>query len=101
MNIPMILISKYPDSEWSLDGEEYSGLNWISDTEKPTEEELIDLWPEVNFENEYKKIELKRFEQYRLTSDPIFFKWQRGDATENDWLQSIDEIKLANPYPTR
>jgi hypothetical protein len=50
MDIVKILVSKYPGSEWTLVGEDYSGLEWLSDTTKPTEEELADLWPEVQAE---------------------------------------------------
>ena len=54
MNIEMILITKYPGSEWTLNGDDYSGLTWLSDSPKPTEEELTDLWPEVEAELEAK-----------------------------------------------
>ena len=47
MNIAAILINKFPDSEWSLDGDSYEGLVWESESTPPTEKELSDLWPEV------------------------------------------------------
>ena len=31
--------------EWSLNGDTYHGLTWLSDTPKPTEQELIDAYP--------------------------------------------------------
>jgi hypothetical protein len=34
-----------------------------------------------------------RSEAYRNESDPIFFKWQRGEATEQQWLAKVAEIK--------
>jgi hypothetical protein len=40
-----ILTINYVGSEWSLTGTEYSGLTWLSDTPKPTQEELDALWP--------------------------------------------------------
>ena len=36
---------------------------------------------------------------YRDEADPIFFKWQRSEATEQEWLDKIEEIKLRYPYP--
>lgn len=36
---------------------------------------------------------------YRAEADPLFFKWQRGEATEQEWLDKIEEIKLRYPYP--
>lgn len=38
-----------------------------------------------------------RSRAYRNESDPIFFKWQRGEATEQEWLDKIAEIKAAYP----
>ena len=42
-----ILLSKYPQSEWSLNGNNYEGLTWLSDTKKPTKAQLDALWNEV------------------------------------------------------
>ena len=54
MDIPAILISKYSGSEWTLNGEDYEGLTWLSDSTKPTKQELTDLWSEVQAELEAK-----------------------------------------------
>jgi hypothetical protein len=40
--------------------------------------------------------ELRKF-AYREESDPLFFKWQRGEATKEEWQTKIVEIK--NRYP--
>ena len=50
MDIGTILELKYPGSEWTLDGDSYEGLTWLSDSPKPTQEELEDLWDEVKAE---------------------------------------------------
>ena len=50
MDITIILRQKYPDSEWSLDGDLYEGLTWLSNTPKPTKKQLEDLWPTVQAE---------------------------------------------------
>lgn len=34
---------------------------------------------------------------YQAESDPLFFKWQRGEATEQEWLNKIEEIKSRYP----
>jgi hypothetical protein len=36
---------------------------------------------------------------YRNEADPIFFQYQRGEATEQDWLDKIEEIRARYPYP--
>lgn len=42
-----ILLYKYPNDEWTLNGDDYEGLTWLSDTPKPTKSTLDALWPEV------------------------------------------------------
>lgn len=42
-----VLTAKYPDSSWTLNGDTYDGLTWLSDTPKPTQQELDDAWPAV------------------------------------------------------
>lgn len=37
--------------------------------------------------------EQQRLDAYRNEADPLFFKWQRGEATEQEWLNKIQEIK--------
>lgn len=34
---------------------------------------------------------------YRLESDPLFFKFQRGEASEEEWISKIEEIKQRYP----
>jgi|DEB0MinimDraft_10_1074344.scaffolds.fasta_scaffold04554_6 hypothetical protein len=55
VDYPTILTRKYPGQEWVLNGDEYAGLNWISDTPKPSQEELDGLWDEVVAEIEAEK----------------------------------------------
>ena len=50
MNYAIILTNKYKGSEWTLDGDSYEGLTWLSKTPKPSQEELDDLWDEVQTE---------------------------------------------------
>jgi hypothetical protein len=47
IDIAAILSNKFVGSEWTLSGENYEGLTWLSETEKPTLEELENLWDEV------------------------------------------------------
>lgn len=35
-----VLTIKYPNAEWSLNGDDYEGLTWLSETQKPTKAEL-------------------------------------------------------------
>lgn len=46
----LILSRKYAGQEWILDGDDYSGLTWLSDTAKPTKTTLDNLWSKVQAE---------------------------------------------------
>jgi hypothetical protein len=39
-----ILSVNYPTAQWTLNGDSYDGLTWLSDTPKPTQAELDVLW---------------------------------------------------------
>jgi hypothetical protein len=45
-----ILTLKYEGSEWTLNGDDYSGLIWHSDSPKPTKATLDNLWETVQAE---------------------------------------------------
>ena len=99
MDIPTILSAKYAGTEWTLNGDDYAGLTWLSEGEPPTEAELEKLWPEVEYEVAMERVERARAIAYRETSDPIFFEYQRGDKTEAEWLAAVQAVKDAHPYP--
>ena len=50
MDIAQVLTRKYSGAEWTLNGDAYEGLTWLSDSPMPTEQELADLWPVVQEE---------------------------------------------------
>jgi hypothetical protein len=99
MDIAQILSRKYAGTEWTLDGDDYTGLTWLSDSPKPTEKALEALWPQVQYEVAMEQVERARAQAYRETSDPIFFEYQRGDKTEAEWLAAVQAVKDAHPYP--
>ena len=41
--------------------------------------------------------ERQRKAAYATESDPLFFKWQAGEATEAEWTAKRDEIKQRYP----
>jgi len=99
MDIAKILSKRYPDAQWTLDGDSYSGLTWLSDGDAPTLAELEAVWAQVEYEVAYDAVQAKRQTAYRAESDSIFFDYQRGDATEQEWLDAVQAVKDAHPYP--
>lgn len=50
-----ILERRFFGSEWTLNGNDYEGLTWLSDTPKPTKSKLDSLWDKVVAEIEAEK----------------------------------------------
>ena len=99
INYVTILATNYPNSQWTLTGDTYDGLTWLDDTPQPTQAELDAAWPQVDYANQCATVEAARLAAYEQTSDPLYFKWQRGDATEAEWLAAVAQVKADNPYP--
>jgi hypothetical protein len=55
MDISIILEKNYSDSQWVLIGNSFSGLEWLDDSEKPTEAELELQWAELESKEEEAK----------------------------------------------
>ena len=47
MDLALILKKKYNNHIWTIDGNFYAGLVWLSNTTKPSEEELLSHWDSV------------------------------------------------------
>ena len=99
MDISLVLTKRYPDAEWTLDGDSYSGLTWLSESPKPSEEDLRSEWAQVEYEVAYDAVQKARQAAYQSESDPVFFDYQRGEVTEQDWLDAVQAVKDAHPYP--
>jgi hypothetical protein len=78
-----------PPADWAANKYCFDGTNWA----------LNPLWVDQNAEKR-KQQEAARAEAYRTESDPIFFMSQRGEATMEEWVTKVAEIKARYPYPT-
>lgn len=93
-----ILEELRPGAEWTLLGEEYTGLTWLdAEQTKPTEEEIADLREAIETAIETERVDNLRREAYQLRADPLFFKWQRGEATQQEWQAEVSAIREEFP----
>jgi len=44
--------------------------------------------------------EAKRQAAFVSETDPLFFQWQAGESTEEEWLAKRQEVRDRYPYPT-
>lgn len=98
MDIGLVLSKIRPNSSWSISENDYDTLSWLDKTPKPSLKEIEEAWKEFYQEKVKKEQEQLRQEAYRNESDPIFFKYQRGEAEKQEWLDKIQEIKDRYPY---
>tara|TARA_B110000285_G_C14752940_1_gene436041 strand:+ start:153 stop:461 length:309 start_codon:yes stop_codon:yes gene_type:complete len=91
------IISLHPEAKWSLDGNDYAGLQWLSeDITKPTEEELTNEQARLEAEataNAYKE---KRVAEYPSIGDQLDALFHAGVFPE-DMTTQIQTVK--NKYP--
>jgi len=62
----------------------------------PTEAELVAAFPNYLVKKEEVRLAdniILRSEAYKIESDSIFFQWQRGEKTQQEWLDKVAEIK--------
>ena len=102
IGIPDALQALRPGAEWVLRGNEYSGLEWLDQVQqKPTEQEVNDEIARLTAELPNKIAKENRAAAYKLEADPLFFKAQRGEATQQEWLDKVAEIQQRYPYEVK
>ena len=67
----------------------------------PEQEAEREAWAAEAYQREYDAVTEARQQQYAKLSDPIFMQYQRGEATEQEWLDAVQAVKDANPYPVK
>ena len=92
------LIALRPRAEWSLDGEDYSGLTWLDKNQtKPTEEEIEAKLAELQYQEEVNVYQEKRKLEYPNWEDQLDQIYHGGvDA----WKVDIKAIKDKYPKQT-
>jgi len=60
-----------------------------------------EAWEAGSYQRQYDAVTTARQSQYALVSDPIFMQYQRGEATEQEWLDAVQAVKDTNPYPVK
>jgi len=96
------LASLHPGVWWNWKdpsaGEIYENVQVLDDTKTlPSKEECEQGIIALQAEWDARAIKLKRQSAYQTESDPLFFKYQRGEATEQEWLEKVAEIKARFP----
>lgn len=95
MDIVNAIVSLRPNAQWNLNGDEYSGLEWLDQNQtKPTEEELQVELTRLREEYDTKEYQRNRAKEYPSFADQFDLLYHGGYDV---WKQTIDAIK--DKYP--
>ena len=101
-NLNNYLASLHPGVWWNWKdpsaGETYENVQVLDKSKKlPSKSECEKGIIALQAEWDARAIDQQRQSAYQTESDPLFFKYQRGEATEQDWLDKVAEIKARFP----
>lgn len=71
----------------------YTGEAWVV-----VDEDSVARYRQMVQEKKHAEISEARRAAYAKEADPIFFKYQRGEATKDAWLEKISEIRRKFPF---
>ena len=89
------LQSLRPGAEWVLRGEE---LEWLDNEQtQPTDAEIEAEVARLTALEPIRIAEASRKAAYIAEADPLFFKWQAGEGTQEEWQAKREEIRQRYP----
>ena len=107
IDYPFILAKYYPNTQWTLNGDDYKNIIWLDETTKPSEEELQLHYQEYLIERERTKYRDERKSAYNERGADILSVVEalRESIIENrsEKLQAIqgiiEQVKIEFPKP--
>lgn len=77
----------------------WDGSQWIFEDIPEPETEPEPEEPELTPEQQLEEVRSNRQYAFQQEADPLFFKWQAGEGTEQEWQSKREEIRERYPYP--
>lgn len=91
------LVSLRPGATWTLNGENYQGLEWLDKTQtKPTLEECQAEMARLKADYDSKQYQRDRKSEYPTIADQLDTLYHQG---YDGWRAEIDAIKTKYPKP--
>jgi hypothetical protein len=73
-------------------------VEWHDGRPQPTWADIEAARPAADVAQANATARNNRHKAFIVEADPIYFAWQRGEATEEDWLTKCAEIRGRYPY---
>ena len=86
---------------YAIGGEPAEIILWQNDKPQPSLKEISAASKDGAYLRELDAVKQARHSAYSAPggSDAVFLKYQRGEATKQEWLDAVKAINDANPYP--
>lgn len=81
------------------DPDVYESYIWVGPGDQPSKAECDAIIPTIQAEESLNAAKRARQGAYQAEADPLYFGWQRGENTEQQWLDKVAEIRARYPYP--
>jgi hypothetical protein len=78
-----------------MDGTVWTGT--ADDPQYPDPKPINKEYDRLLVEYEKSLSDARKRAAYERESDPIFFKWQRGEASEQDWRDAVAKVQASFP----
>jgi hypothetical protein len=97
MDYGNVLSREYPGRQFAV-GETYESIRSLDGGPVPSQAELEAAWPAVRDAMADEQARAARQADFIAEADPLFMKWQAGEATQDEWLAKRAEIRARHPY---
>jgi len=90
-----------PGSQWVLNGDKYSGLQWMDKNDPPTEQELLDKVAELDAAEPMKMLRFERDKKIAEVDWMVIRSVSTGIALSQEWkdyMQALRDLpETSNP----
>jgi len=94
------VVTLRPGAEWSMNDDDVEGIIWHTQGVEPlTSAEVAAEVARLEAIEAAEQPRRERRAAFQAESDPLFFEWQRGEGTEQAWLDKVAEIRARYPDP--
>ena len=96
--IDKALMSLRPNSQWSIFGETYEGIEWLDQVQtKPTKDEVMSEVARLQAEYELNKYQRDRAKEYPSVKEQLDMQYWDSVNGTTVWQDTINAIKAKYP----
>lgn len=87
------LVALRPGAQWSLNGDSYSGLNWMDASPAPTEEELRAKIEELDAAEPMRLLRIERDKRLADSDWVVVRSISTGEALSKEWKKYLQDLR--------